>query len=81
MTRTHRRSSCGLQLLLEPLGSVLLVVVEDHQSRVDFPHRQLIVCRMRVRSTRGTLDGARGAAKVPLCELKLKLSDAAASGR
>lgn len=66
-SETHWRSSCRL-LLLESLGSVLLVVVKDHQSRVDFPHRQLIVCRMTFSSTRWTLDGAREA-KMLLSEL------------
>lgn len=69
-SETHWRSSCGLLLLLESLGSVLLVVVKDHQGRIDFPHRQLIVCGMTVSYTRWTLDGARREAKMLLSELK-----------
>lgn len=37
-------------LLLESLGTILLVVVKDHESCVDFPHSQLVVWRRREQS-------------------------------
>lgn len=32
------------RLLLESLGAVLFIVVKNHESRIDFSHRQLVVC-------------------------------------
>lgn len=33
-----------LLLLLQSLGAILFIVVKNHESRIDFSHRQLVVC-------------------------------------
>lgn len=39
----YLNSSRRMLLLLKSFGSILLIVVEDHEGRIDFPHSQLIV--------------------------------------
>lgn len=54
-------------LLLESFGTILLIVVKDHESCVDFPHSQLIVwrgeSRVRHSSSIRAVDGAIWATK------------------